>query len=209
MKKSTTGKRFSQITETEYSLTDQKDSEALAAYFRGNGTINDRGQYFIGGWRNTVSTYCENAKAFLKSKGLPSSPRVFKTENGEWLETQPENALFKGGRSLHVHIRKNGYERDSLEDLAAQIIEQSDWLEKAIKSNPPNIDSLIQTAMNLERAYALAQVYGIESITNTQSRKGKQSPNREWATKLAIELAKKTQHPQDRMESNPRRLRGR
>jgi hypothetical protein len=176
MKQTTDGKRFSKRARTELEPCE------LRQYCEERGRPNGKGGFMLGGWRHEVAGSVKAATAYLESKGLPTTFKVFRSRSSEkWQAEPPDPDDFKAMRTLDIHIQALGFPRDSMEDLAARIITLSARLESA------SGDHAIEAALRYSEARTLARVYGLESATNKEN-SGKPR-KRQWAVDLAEKLA--------------------
>ncbi|TKR55697.1 hypothetical protein D7I39_10015 [Allopusillimonas ginsengisoli] len=122
-------------------------------------------------WRDQAQDAHDAGCAYLQSKGLPAAARIFRWgDMKEWSIEPPattildQNTKFEG-RSITNHVAKEGYERDSQEDLAARLVEVACVLLKAADLN----DDLVLKAVELGRLQVLWVVYGNESRTGRKA----------------------------------------
>lgn len=107
--------------------------------------------------------YRRDAEAYLKSQGLlaPSEyPYVFHV-GGRWrkegLTNEEIDSFSTGIASMPSYVKKQGYELDSLPDLAARIIDVAWQIEHPIKGGGSN--DVINNFMEISRLYTLFKVY--------------------------------------------------
>jgi hypothetical protein len=73
-------------------------------------------------WR---AEFVEHARTLLRKRGLPTTPVLFKVADG-WSERRPDNVT--GVETLANHIGSR-FPRDSLEDIAARIINTAHYID--------------------------------------------------------------------------------
>jgi hypothetical protein len=178
------GKRLSPRVKASFDATTELPE--LFELLKTLGQSDGQGVVTGGGWEKTAKAYTSRAADYLRSKCLPFSPMMWKTSGGEWIQDEPAEP--KGRRNIHQHMKALGFDRDSLEDLAARVISRADTLRACCEKG--RLNSAVYEAMELERAALLFRVYRMESEGGAKG--GKKSKRRRWAETIAMWLKQRT-----------------
>lgn len=192
-KTETTGKRFSKREAVTFELNEDKAAaDKLSVHLREAGRPNDKGSYIIGqSFRERMDALASRAASFLREQGLPDASRIYRTrsEPDKWQADQPPLEEFKAFYLIDNYVcKKMGYEHDSPEGIAAQILVHHSRLWSS------TVDETAEAAFKLGELWRLAIVYG---ITTPGQRKKAQLPRKPELASVINDVARQAGGPKE------------